>query len=73
VKPEDTLRKQISKYFATLYSVTSEQILPLIPALLEHWGKIQWLNGGDMMHASEIGKHSTRDMTYIKVRSLLRL
>ncbi|KAJ7728044.1 hypothetical protein B0H16DRAFT_1734811 [Mycena metata] len=41
-------------------------ILPLIPSPLEHWGKIQWLDGGDMMHASEIGKHGTRDMTYVK-------
>ncbi|KAJ6556751.1 hypothetical protein DFH09DRAFT_1489220 [Mycena vulgaris] len=45
----------------------SQQILPLIPSPLEHWGKIQWLNDGDMMHASEIGKHGTRDMTHVKV------
>ncbi|KAJ7634033.1 hypothetical protein B0H17DRAFT_1149760 [Mycena rosella] len=30
------------------------------------WGKIKWLQGGDMMHTSELGKHGTRDMAYIK-------
>jgi hypothetical protein len=62
------LRKLISKYLASLYGKTSQEIRPLIPSPLEHWGKIQWLEGGDMMHASEIGKHGTRDMTYVKVQ-----
>jgi hypothetical protein len=62
------LRKLISKYLASLYGKTSQEILPLIPSSLEHWGKTQWLEGGDMMHASEIGKHGTRDMTYVKVQ-----
>ncbi|KAJ7168417.1 hypothetical protein C8R43DRAFT_1085761 [Mycena crocata] len=60
------LRKQISSYLASLYNVTTQQILPLILSPLEHWGKIQWLEGGDMMHASELGKHGTRDMTYVQ-------
>ncbi|KAJ7739195.1 hypothetical protein B0H16DRAFT_1891140 [Mycena metata] len=60
------LRRLVSKYLASVYGTTSQQILPLIASPLEHWGKIQWLEGGDMMHASEIGKHGTRDMTYVK-------
>ncbi|KAJ7100775.1 hypothetical protein B0H15DRAFT_919926 [Mycena belliarum] len=65
------LRNLISKYLASIYPGSSEDILPLITAPIEHWGKIQWLNGGDMMHASDIGKHGTRDMTYVKVQSQL--
>ncbi|KAJ7085256.1 hypothetical protein C8R44DRAFT_836380 [Mycena epipterygia] len=61
-----TLCKLISKYFTSLYDATNQEILALIPSPLEHWGKIQWLEGGDMMHASEIGEHGTRDMTYVK-------
>ncbi|KAJ7238022.1 hypothetical protein C8J57DRAFT_1566608 [Mycena rebaudengoi] len=38
----------------------------LIAPSLEHWGKLQWREGGDMMHASEIGKHGGRDMTRVK-------
>ncbi|KAF8146842.1 hypothetical protein K438DRAFT_1910612 [Mycena galopus ATCC 62051] len=62
----DLLRKQISTHLASIYNSTSDQLLSLIPTPVEHWGKIQWLEGGDMMHASEIGKHGTRDMTYVK-------
>ncbi|KAJ7097464.1 hypothetical protein C8R44DRAFT_835053 [Mycena epipterygia] len=62
----NALHTQIAKYLAPLYGTTSQQVFPLIPSPLEHWGKIQWLEGGDMMHASEIGKHGTRDMTYVK-------
>ncbi|KAJ7612408.1 hypothetical protein DFH06DRAFT_1147325 [Mycena polygramma] len=60
------LLAKISRHLATCYSVTSAQILPLVTSPIEHWGKIQWLEGGDMVHASEMGKHGTRDMTHIK-------
>ncbi|KAJ7937868.1 hypothetical protein B0H13DRAFT_2302339 [Mycena leptocephala] len=62
----DTLHTKIAKHLTSCYDATSAQILPLIASPLEHWGKIQWLEGGDMMHASEIGKHGTRDMTHVK-------
>ncbi|KAJ6468756.1 hypothetical protein C8R45DRAFT_937959 [Mycena sanguinolenta] len=40
------------------------------PPCYPHWGKIQWLEGGDMMHSSEIGKHGhgTRDATHVKTK-----
>ncbi|KAF7372213.1 Transposase family Tnp2 protein [Mycena venus] len=60
------LREKISKHLASCYNATREQIVPLIASHLEHWGKIQWLEGGDMMHASELGKHGTQDMTHVK-------
>ncbi|KAJ7218476.1 hypothetical protein GGX14DRAFT_533319 [Mycena pura] len=66
-----TLRKQISEYLASIYNAAKQQIAALIPSHLKHWGKIQWLNGGDMMHSSEIGKHGTRDMTHVKVCTVI--
>jgi hypothetical protein len=62
-----TLRAQICKHLASCYDVDQRDILPLLESNIEHWGKLQWLEGGDMMHASEIGQHGTRDMTYVKV------
>ncbi|KAJ7816481.1 hypothetical protein B0H13DRAFT_2380359 [Mycena leptocephala] len=61
-----TLRAQICKHLASCYDVDQRDILPLLESNIEHWGKLQWLEGGDMMHASEIGQHGTRDMTYVK-------
>ncbi|KAJ7896357.1 hypothetical protein B0H14DRAFT_2558270 [Mycena olivaceomarginata] len=60
------LCEKISKHLASCYNATREQIVPLIASHPEHWGKIQWLESGDMMHASELGKHGTRDMTHVK-------
>lgn len=58
---------KISKHLALCYDATYEQISSLLEPTLEHRRKIQWLEGGDMMHASEIGKHGTRDTTHVKV------
>lgn len=63
----DELRTQVAKHLASQHGVTIHQIRPFIPSVLQHWGKLQWLKGGDMMHASEMVKHGTRDMSYVKV------
>lgn len=62
-------RTQVAKHLAAQHGMTTQQMYAFIPDTLEHWGKLQWLGGGDMMHASEMGKHGTRDMSYIKVSS----
>lgn len=48
---------------------TFAHLQDIIPKDADAWGKIQWLNGGDMMHAREVMGPGTvgRDMSYIKV------
>jgi hypothetical protein len=37
---------KIAKYLASCHDAMSMQIPPLLESPHEHWGKIQWLQGG---------------------------
>lgn len=64
------VRDRIQNHICLRFGVAKEKrsaAKKLIPLTARFWGKIQWLNGGDMMHASELVKHTGRDMTFVSV------
>lgn len=58
---------RIANHVALRFGVDRKVARKLLPSTAVHWGKIQWLDGGDMMHASSMVTESHRDMSYVKV------
>lgn len=67
----NNIRRKIIAHVKTMFPHTPlEYIQLIIPARLDAWGKLQWCDGGDMLHAREVlgSAKVGRDMSYIKVR-----
>jgi hypothetical protein len=64
------LQKKIAAYLVTNHSLSSLQTAKkLIPPELPFWGKLKFLNDGDLVHAQDLSasRGSARDMTFVKV------
>lgn len=64
------LRKKIAHHLVTNYGLTSTRnASALIPAELQHWGRLLQGSGGDMIHAADLIARADlyRDASYIKV------
>lgn len=42
-------------------------LLDSIPDRLEEWGKVEWMDGGDTIHASDVTQSTGRDTSFIRV------
>ncbi|KAG8939976.1 hypothetical protein FRC03_005873, partial [Tulasnella sp. 419] len=64
----NTLRERIGNHLGNVYSVEPEIIRELLPDVLETYSKLQRLEGGDMMHASQVVANGpfSHDMTWVK-------
>ncbi|KAG9042182.1 hypothetical protein FS837_011179 [Tulasnella sp. UAMH 9824] len=67
---QDLVYNRLANHIATRFEVSRPAAKELIPTSATHWGKIQWLNDGDMMHASDfirdLTRHGRRDMMFVK-------
>ncbi|KAG8961311.1 hypothetical protein FRC05_006248 [Tulasnella sp. 425] len=61
---------RLVNHIATRFNARRSDVKSLIPRSAIHWGKLQWLNDGDMMHALDFIKDPSRpgrrDMTFVK-------
>lgn len=73
----DLVYNRLLNHIATRFDVLRSSVKRIVPKTAVHWGKIQWLNDGDMMHALDFvrdpGRPGRRDMTFIKVGLLSEL
>ncbi|CAE6424114.1 unnamed protein product [Rhizoctonia solani] len=72
---EPFLHTQIIKYLATAFSVTSNELLEIIPedAKLQQWGRMRMTGGGDLIHARAYHKLRSdgRDASFIRYELLV--
>ncbi|KAG8900769.1 hypothetical protein FRC00_011291 [Tulasnella sp. 408] len=61
---------RLANHIATRFDASRIAVKAIIPKMATHWGKIQWLNDGDMMHTLDFIQDPTRpgrrDMTFVK-------
>jgi hypothetical protein len=67
IETTERQRTHIANVLAAWYSIASSGLRPHIPTHLEHWGRVQRLDGGDTMHAAELSTGNGRDMTFVRV------
>ena len=69
----DTIRKVLSNGLATRFGVSSNVASKFLPEIIEQWGKLRRLEGGDIMHARGIvsERMDGRDASFICVRELI--
>lgn len=48
---EKLVSDQLINHVSTRYGVQRSVARAIVPKMAIHWGKIQWVNDGDMMHA----------------------
>lgn len=69
------IRLPVRNFLALKYEVNNDEAACLLPETAEFWGRIQYLDGGDMMVGADTvtaeGKEQGRDRAYIKVRFCL--
>jgi len=51
---EDAIRKVLTNGLATRFCVSPKVARKFLPELIEQWGKLRHLEGGDIMHAYDI-------------------
>jgi len=51
---EDTIHKVLTNGLATWFCVLPRVVGKFLPKVVEQWGKLYCLEGGDIMHAHEI-------------------
>ncbi|KDN34296.1 hypothetical protein RSAG8_12621, partial [Rhizoctonia solani AG-8 WAC10335] len=72
---EPFLYKQITKYLATAFSVTSKDLEEIVPedAKLQQWGRIRMTGGGDLIHARAYHKLRSdgRDASFVRYELLV--
>ena len=69
----DTIRKVLVNGLATRFCVQPKVARKFLPEMVEQWGKLRRLEGGDIMHAHEsVSKRMDgRDASFVRVRELL--
>ena len=70
---DDTIRKVLVNGLATRFSVEPKVARKHLPDVVEQWGKLRRLEGGDIMHAHGIvpKRMDGRDASFVRVRELL--
>jgi len=51
---DGTVRKVLASGLATQFDVLSQVAKKIIPEVIEQWGKLRHLEGGDIMHMHKI-------------------
>lgn len=75
---DDELRRKVAAYLATNLTngLTTTQVLRHVPTVLNAYGKVKFLNGGDMIHSAltySISDSEHRDASFVKVRFSISL
>jgi len=72
---DQAIRKVLTNGLATRFCVSPRVTRKFLPELVEQWGKLRRLEGGDIMHTHDIvSKHmDSRDASFIRVRELVFL
>ncbi|KAI0039304.1 hypothetical protein FA95DRAFT_1585314 [Auriscalpium vulgare] len=68
---EQGTRKALASALATRYSISVAAAKRYLPNDLEQWGKVQRLEGGDMMHARGLVSDGGRDASYVRYSVLV--
>jgi hypothetical protein len=68
-------RKVLTNGLATRFCVSPRVAAKFLPKVVEQWGKLRRLEGGDIMHADNIvsKRMDGRDASFIRVRELVFL
>ena len=69
------IRKVLTNTLVTRFGVSLNVAKKFLPEVIEQWGKLRRLEGGDIMHAHNIISKCTdgRDASFICVRELILL
>jgi hypothetical protein len=72
---DQAIRKVLTNGLATRFCVSPRVARKFLPELVEQWGKLRRLEGGDIMHAHDIvsKRMDGRDASFIRVRELVFL
>ena len=72
---EDTIHKVLTNGLATRFCVSPRVVGKFLPKVVEQWGKLRRLEGGDIMHAHEIvsERKDGQDASFVRVRELVLL
>jgi len=70
---KDAIRKVLTNGLATWFCVSPTVARKFLPEVVEQWGKLHRLEGGDIMHAYDIvsKRMDGRDASFIRVRELI--
>ena len=68
----DTIRKVLVSGLVTQFCVWPNVVSKVIPEVVEHWGKLCHLEGGDIMHMHDIVPKCMdgRDASFVRVCEL---
>jgi len=68
-------RKVLTNGLATRFCVSPRVATKFLPKVVEQWGKLRRLEGGDIMHTDNIvsKRMDGRDASFIRVRELVFL
>ncbi|KAI8990584.1 hypothetical protein BD414DRAFT_459234 [Trametes punicea] len=68
-----TVHTKLAQCLATRFNVTMAVARRHIPRILHQWGKVQRIDGGDMIHAADLVPHSEggHDATFIRYQLLV--
>ena len=66
------IRKVLTNGLVTWFGVLLNVAKKFLPEVVEQWGKLRRLEGGDIMHAHDIisKRRDGRDASFIRVREL---
>ena len=72
---DPTIRKVLTNGLVTRFGISLEVAKKFLPKVVEQWGKLRRLEGGDIMHAHDIVSRCAdgRDVSFIRVRELVFL
>ncbi|KAH9946895.1 hypothetical protein B0H21DRAFT_857356 [Amylocystis lapponica] len=67
------MHTKIAQSLATRFDTTMAVARRIVPRNLSQWGKVQRVDGGDLMHAADIvsATENTRDATYVRYQLLV--
>ena len=70
---DNSIRKILTNGLVTRFSVSSRVAGKFLPEVVEQWGKLRRLEGGDIMHAHDIvsQRKDGRDASFVRVRELV--
>jgi hypothetical protein len=70
----DIYRKAIISALVTRYPIRRADASKILPTVIEQWGKLHRLEGGDTMHARKLvpDRPNSRDASFVRVRGILR-
>ena len=70
---DNAIHKVLTNGLATRFCVSSTVAGKFLPKVVEQWGKLRRLEGGDIMHAVDIVSKCMdgRDASFIRVRELI--